>query len=258
MSRSAIIYRKGEGESDDPIGIYMGYDAPPYWVCSILMYMKMRDYSSPAVNGIGMARLIQVISNFEGIDQWGAMVDKPSELPDCSYSYEIDGWELSDECKAKYAEILSHYDLERFVVEVDRRQPYSNRLGEGLIHMFYTRGETLKALNVDYYRVLSERGDDVKIEQFQESRSYSTYGKTIRVLRRAETVMTVDYEGEIVDVPVYRWKDDSESTVVIDMKKRKKHVIMSVPDGKSGLGKALRRFHEGMEFEEPDVPFDDG
>ena len=257
MSRSAIIYRKGEGESDDPIGIYMGYDAPPYWVCSILMYMKMRDYCSPAINGIGMARLIQVISNYESTDQWGVMVDRPRALPDCSYAYEIDGWELSDKCKAEYADILSHYDLERFIVEVDSRQPYSDRLGEGLIHMFYTRGETLRSLHVDYYREMYEREDDVEIEQFQESLSYSTYGKTIRVLRRADTMMTVDYEGEIVDVPVYRWRDGSESTVIIDMKKRKKYAIMSIPAVESELGKALRSFHEGTKFEEPDVAFDD-
>ena len=257
MPRDAIIYRKDEGKSGDSIGIYMGYDAPPYWVCSILMYMKMLDYSSPAVNGIGMARLIQVISNYEGIDPWGVIVDKLSSLPCCCYSYEIDGWELTDKCRAKYDDSLNHYNLERFIVEVDRRQPYRNRLGEGLIHMFFMRGESLKDLHLDYYHELDEREDDVKIEQFKESASYSTYGRTIRVIRRSNTMMTIVYEGEMMDVPIYRWIDDSESTVIIDMKTREKHPIMSIPVVEYRLGRTIRGLQECMRFEQPDVDYED-
>ena len=123
--------------------------------------------------------------------------------------------------------------------------------------MFFMRGESLKDLHLDYHRELDEREDDVKIEQFKESASYSTYGRTIRVIRRSNTMMTIVYEGEMMDVPIYRWIDDSESTVIIDMKTREKHPIMSIPVIESGLGRAIRGLHESMRFEQPDVDYED-
>ena len=169
MSRYAAIFKKEEGESNDSIGIFMRYGGAPQWVYSILLYLRMLGYDSPAVNGVGMARLIQVISNFEGTDPYGVLIGRFRELPEYDYAYEIDGWELTEVCRNKYDAILKRYDLERFIVRVDLCQPYSPRLGDGLIHMFYTRNESLKDLHLDYYEILYEREGDGEIKQFQES-----------------------------------------------------------------------------------------
>ena len=64
-------------------------------------------------------------------------------------------------------------------------------------------------------------------------------------------MMTIEFEGATMDVPVYRWIDGSESTVISDRRTMEKVPIMSMPDVGEKVGQPLRNLGEEIRFERP-------
>lgn len=250
MSRTAILYPKTDRCRGDVLGVFMLNDGSPKWVLSMLKYLRMIGCPSPSGSGVGMARLIQVVSNFEKDERFGVMIGHLHDMPLVCYPYEIEGWGFSKECMEQYEPILKNENLERFIRVIDRMQPLNMQIGEGMIHVLYDRDETLNDLSIDYHQELRERKSErIEGKPFVESRRYETYGRGVRIIEKKDTAMTVDYDGSIQEVPLYKWIDGSESTVVIDCEEMKKHLILSVPKADVSILKLIEGFHDARKFE---------
>ena len=256
MSNSANIYPKCKKEYGEQIGLFMEEHGSPRWVYSILKYLRMLGFPSPSTSGAGMARLIQVVSNFGTDDPYEVVVGLSDDLPCVCYGYEIDGWEFSN--MEKYGEDFDKLNIERFLRTIDLYQTEELQLGDEMIHVLYERNETVKDLCIDYHQQLrnrERRGIDGK--PFVKNRQYTTYNNTIRVVEKKDTSMIVNFEDSIQEVPLYKWIDGSESTVVVDFNKKKQYPILSVKEASLSLSEMLDGFNRSRSFEYPESEEDE-
>ena len=229
MSSSSIIELKSNPDGEPGLAMFILDDAPPGMVYSMLQYLKMLRYPSPAWGGIGFARLLQIAANFEGDGHSQVSIGYERELPIPAYSYTLEGWGFVQEDMERYKNHIQSSNIEGNIIAVDRCQPLELQLGDRLVHALYNRHETVQDLNIVEFRWMIRgrlRRDGWGVP-FAESKSYTTYGRTIRILKKLDISMLVEFNGAETEVPLYGLLDGSESTVVIDPVKHDKCPIFS-------------------------------
>ena len=217
----------------------------------------MQGFGKPDSGGTAMARFIQILGNYEGPSEpWLISFNRAWRFSGAfpAYSYEIKGWEIDDEdwCKK-----LKQYNLERFIINMDAHQPKNMQLGESMVHSLFIRDGTVNDLAIDYfYEVEERRRQGVKGVPFEENKTYIYYKNVIKVIEKREETMVVEYQEKLIEVPIYRWKDGSESTVIMDTEKLDKHPFVSTKRSDDLLN-LLDGFSRSMEFNKPDYPEED-
>lgn len=229
MSNSACIRLKTDDDMLNGLGIFVHYDAHPEFIQAALDYQRMLGFRSPSEDESGLARFVQILANYEEpSDRHGIYVGSNWRLPCPAYGYLIDGWKIVDEENWKVSEMVKECDLEECIAFIDMCQPFRLRLGKDMVHSLFVTNGTLKDLLVNYHYELRTRRDNAyERTPFVEHVTYNTYKTTIKIISRNEDTMIVEYADDIVEVPIYRWRDGTESTVVIDLEAKTKHPVMS-------------------------------
>ena len=124
--------------------------------------------------------------------------------------------------------MVKECDLEECITLIDMCQPFRMKLGKDMVHSLFVTKGTLKDLLVNYHHELRLRlGTNYERAPFVENMVYDSYNTIIKIISKNEDTMIVEYADDIVEVPIYRWRDGTESTVVIDLKAKKKRPVMS-------------------------------
>ena len=132
MGNRAVITTK-ENFENNGVGVYLhwngGYDS----VSAFLKYCELKGYRAPSYDNYGWARLCQVIGNFFG-GSLSIGIDVVNKL-DCDNwdngVYIIDGWEIVGREYFDGSEQME-YDLEDMLIEIDKRMPVKEQIGEYL------------------------------------------------------------------------------------------------------------------------------
>ena len=229
LSRSSIIELKSNPDGEPGLAMFILNDAPPDMVYAMIQYLKMLGYPSPAWGDIGFARLLQIAANYEGDGHSHITIGYERDLPAPAYSCMLEGWGFVQEDMKRYKDHIQSSDIEDNIMAVDSCQPLSLQLGDRLIHALYNRHETVRDLNIIEFRWMMKKRlmRDGWGVPFAESKCYTTYRRTIRVLKKLDISMLVEFNGEETEVPLYGLLDGSESTVVIDPVKHDKCPIFS-------------------------------
>lgn len=134
MGNRAIVKPKGED-----IGVYLHWNGGIDSVTAFLEYCKLKEYRNfggKFADGYGIARFCQVVGNFFG----GGLsigvetdVKETKEYAECIDNgiYIIDGWDIVD--RISPYDVREGYDLKDMLLEIDKRQPESEQLGEDYI-----------------------------------------------------------------------------------------------------------------------------
>lgn len=122
-NRAFIYFRKAD------TGIYLHYNGGRDSVTGFLAYCKLRGFRDESY---GVARMAQVIGNFFGGDlSIGVESTKgrsPSDFnPGDNGVYIVENWEVVGRYP-RFAREQNVYDLESFLLEVNKRQPVRDRL----------------------------------------------------------------------------------------------------------------------------------
>ena len=150
MGNRAIIQTR-ESYENEGIGVYLhwngGYDS----VSAFLKYCELKGYRAPDKDSYGWARFCQVVGNFFGgglslgIDNFS----KDSGEWQDNGTYIIEGWKIVDRKYYDYEE-QNEYDLLDMLLEIDSRQPASERLGEDFITAEEVKTSELKIGDIVY------------------------------------------------------------------------------------------------------------
>ena len=126
MGNRAIIKPYGKN-----IGVYLHWNGGRDSVEAFLEYCKLRGFRD-FEDSYGMARFVQVVSNFLGGGlsigiETNVYMDKRCS-PGDNGIYEVKGWEIVGRCDAPSFE-QKEYDLLDFMKAVDKKQPVEEQLG---------------------------------------------------------------------------------------------------------------------------------
>lgn len=144
MGNRAVITTE-EAMRNDGLGVYLHWNGGRDSVEAFLEYCRLRGFRSPE-GSYGMARLCQVIANFLGgglsigIDNlWHLDLDNGD-----NGVYVIDGsWKIVKRLYHTGPEQNS-YDLAGMLVEIDKKQPAEDQLGEDYLRADVTKTADLK------------------------------------------------------------------------------------------------------------------
>lgn len=116
----------------DKVGIYLHWNGGRDSVQAFLVYCNIKGYRDPAEDNYGMARLIQVISNFFGGSN-SIGVDTLNHLDCDNYDNGVyiigPGWQIIDRVYFEGQE-QNGYDMLNMLQSINKAQPEKERLNE--------------------------------------------------------------------------------------------------------------------------------
>lgn len=136
MGNRCMIVPKG----DENIAVYLHWNGGVDSVTAFLKYCKLKryeDFGGDQAHGYGIARFVQVVSNYFGGGLSIGIVSIPEDLQKQAEwldngIYIIDGWEISNRLIG-YNRCREGYDLTKMLIDIDTKQPVSEQLGKGFI-----------------------------------------------------------------------------------------------------------------------------
>lgn len=121
---------------NENIGVYLHWNGGVDSVTAFLEYCKLkgyRDFGGERVDGYGIARFVQVVSNFFGGTTSIGIEMNVDETEECANGldngiYVIDGWDI----KKRIGTITDSegYNLQEMLIDIDKAQPLEEQLGE--------------------------------------------------------------------------------------------------------------------------------
>ena len=125
MGNSAIVKAVG----NDNKGVYLHWNGGRDSVEAFLKYCQLRGFRG-FQDDYGMARFIQVVSNFLGGDGLSiGITDEPLNWVTDNGIYEVEGWEIVGRKDFEGREQRSHGLLE-LLIAIDEAQPAKQQLGD--------------------------------------------------------------------------------------------------------------------------------
>lgn len=133
MGNRAVIQTR-ETYENETTGVYLHWNGGRDSVEAFLKYCELKGYRAPDSDSYGWARLCQVIGNFfgGGLSLGIGNFSKDAGEYQDNGTYIIEGWEIVDRKHYDYPEQNS-YDLIEMLIEIDKRQPLREQLGENFI-----------------------------------------------------------------------------------------------------------------------------
>lgn len=125
---------------DSSIGVYLHWNGGRDSVEAFLEYCRIRgfrDFGGEYADGFGIARFVQVVSNFFGgsLDigiQDGVVMDMSCAKWIDNGIYEIDGWNIIGRCPGDVVEQRCH-KMQTMLELIDSAQPKNDQLGLGFL-----------------------------------------------------------------------------------------------------------------------------
>jgi len=135
---------------DKNYGVYLHWNGGINSVTGFLEYCKLKQYrpfGCAGSDGYGIARFCQVVGNFFGGGLSIGIEDLDPYKDDYGWSldngiYIIDGWDIVDHKGDEPIE--DKYDLQKFILSVDKAQPEKEQLGEDYIFADVVKPEDIK------------------------------------------------------------------------------------------------------------------
>lgn len=154
MGNRAVLLNKNDMLADgninpNQVGVYLHWNGGRDSIESFLKYCKLKGYRSPSTDCYGWACLCNVISNFFG-DGMSLGIDTANHLDCDNYDngvYIIDGWEIVERLYYKHGAEQANYDVNSFVLELNKRMPEQNRMDDNVLQ------ELLKAEEIPYQKL---------------------------------------------------------------------------------------------------------
>lgn len=126
-------------------GVYLHWNGGKNSVTAFLKYCELKEFRS-FTDSYGIARFCQVVGNFFGgglslgIESDIEATEEYAEGIDNGI-YIVDGWKIVDHIGSSYSD---NYDLTEMLLEIDKRQPGKEQLGEA-----YIKAEEVDAKDLD-------------------------------------------------------------------------------------------------------------
>lgn len=166
---------------NESIGVYLHWNGGIDSVTSFLEYCKLkgyRDFGGKNADGYGIARFIQVVSNFFGGTTSIGVETNVKETEDYASGldngiYVIDGWDIVKRIGSQTSK--EGYDLQQTLIEIDEKQPKEEQFGADF---FKTEIVDISELNI---------GDKVYVYD----NIYGIYNK--------HTVVGIGYKDDVVN-----------------------------------------------------------
>jgi hypothetical protein len=124
MGNRAIIKAKG----NDKKAVYLHWNGGRDSVEAFLKYCELRGFRGFETD-YGMARFVQVVSNFFGADGLSIGIVDGSESAGDNGVYIVDGWEIVGREDFQGIE-QQEYDMTEMLLAIDEAQPESQQLGD--------------------------------------------------------------------------------------------------------------------------------
>lgn len=155
MGNVAIIKAKG----NDNKAVYLHWNGGRDSIEAFLKYCELRGFRS-FNDDYGMARFVQVVSNFLGAD--GLSIGITDHVESCGDNgvYVIDGWEIVDRIDFNGRE-QREYDLQEMLLEIDDSQPKKQQLGKD-----YLESEEVEAVSLKIGDKVYLKDHTGKVEKF--------------------------------------------------------------------------------------------
>lgn len=121
---------------DSNIGIYLHWNGGINSVTSFLEYCKLkgyRDFGGKNADGYGIARFVQVVSNFFGGGDSIGVITNVKETEDYAKGidngvYVIDGWDIVKRICGN--DTVENYSIQDMLISIDEAQPIKEQLGK--------------------------------------------------------------------------------------------------------------------------------
>lgn len=121
---------------DSNIGVYLHWNGGINSVTSFLEYCKLkgyRDFGGKNADGYGIARFVQVVSNFFGGGDSIGIETNVKETEDCASGldngiYVVDGWDIVKRICGN--DTVENYSVQDMLKSIDKAQPTKEQLGE--------------------------------------------------------------------------------------------------------------------------------
>ena len=126
MGNRAVIKASG----NDNKAVYLHWNGGRDSIEAFLKYCELRGFRS-FNDDYGMARFIQVVSNFFGADGLSIGITDHVESQGDNGVYVVEGWEIVDRIVYSGLE-QRNYDLDDMLLEIDGCQPLKQQLGDYL------------------------------------------------------------------------------------------------------------------------------
>lgn len=123
MGNRAVIKAQG----NDNKSVYLHWNGGRDSVEAFLKYCELRGFRA-FEDDYGMARFVQVVSNFLGADGLSIGIHDGVESYGDNGIYTVKGWEIVG--REDYYEEQYNYDLDEMLQEIDKAQPIKQQLGE--------------------------------------------------------------------------------------------------------------------------------
>lgn len=133
MGNRAILKAKG----NDNKGVYLHWNGGRDSIEAFLKYCELRGFPG-FEDSYGMARFVQVVSNFFGADGLSIGITDHVESAGDNGVYVIEGWKIVDRIDFNGVE-QKKYDLQEMLLTIDEAQPTKQQLGKG-----YLQAEEIK------------------------------------------------------------------------------------------------------------------
>lgn len=210
MGNRAVIT---DGRDADSIGIYLHWNGGRDSVEGFLKYCELRGFASIDRSDYGVARMTQVIANFYGGDGTSIGVGKLCQL-DCDNmdngTYIVKGFEIVDRMYFD-GEEQAVYPLVDVVKAVDQAQPEAQQLGQAMINDLLYHGKRISDVDSMYHYYIKKHIESGKCGiRFEVGQSY----RDITILEVKEHTAHVEYAGKVGEVPLFHWRDGTESLLV--------------------------------------------
>jgi len=145
MGNRAIVRAKGNSNK----GVYLHWNGGRDSVEAFLKYCELRGFA-PFEDEYGMARFVQVVSNFFGADGLSIGITENVASTEDNGVYIVEGWEIVGR-ETNNTEQCNH-DLHEMLLDIDRNQPIKQQLGADYLNAKNVKTAELRIGDTVYVR----------------------------------------------------------------------------------------------------------
>ena len=224
MGNRAVITTEENFEKMSGLGIYLHWNGGRDSVQGFLEYCRLRSFRPPEKDDYGWARLCQVIGNFMGADGCSVGIDdvKCLDMQNGDNGvYLMKDWKIVGRRFYDSEWEQNEYGLQEFLHCLDEMQPTGQQLGKDMIDCLLYHGKVISDVSWNYSYEMNKRAEEGKmVEGFHVGRYYSSNVKDsksyMKVVDKTTMEVTMEIDGEERKLPKFKWRDGSESTIVMN------------------------------------------
>ena len=136
MGNRAVVSYRTQNDLNNNVGVYLHWNGGMDSIRAFLKYCKLKGFRSPEKDNYGLARFIQVVSNYMGRGGLDVGVDLNSRLDldnGDNGVYLISDWEVTERLYYDDRPEQDEYPLRALLCAIDDAQPEDMRLGHDRI-----------------------------------------------------------------------------------------------------------------------------